>query len=242
MLAVIKMVQHRRATGRRLPRQLELPVRSWGGRREGAGRKPIRPDRVPHASRPALASRFPVHVTLKVDQTLPNLRGSQLCRLIEQCFRQGKQREGFRLVHYSIQSHHLHLIVEAQHAQALCSGVKGLSVRVAKRINQQLGRKGRVFVERYFSGALKTPRQVRNCLNYVLLNCRRHDAQRARVRAPGWVDPCSSGRYFDGWRELTTPQPQPDEEPVVCPPHTWLLGVGWRRRGLLSVNDVPGEH
>ena len=116
MYAVFKMARPRttQSKRRRPPRQLELRVRSWGGRRPGAGRPSL--GRESHAARPALASRFPVHVTLKVDPSLPNLRTRPVAVLIEQCLRQSKEREGFHLVHYSVQAHHLHLIVEAQDA------------------------------------------------------------------------------------------------------------------------------
>jgi hypothetical protein len=182
-----------------------------------------------------------VHVTLKLDPSLPNLRTKPLALLVEGCLRQGKECEGFRLVHYSVQAHHLHLIVEAQNAQALGAGIKGLSVRLARRLNAKLGRRGRVFVERYFSRILRTPRQTRAALAYVLLNCRRHDAQRGTSRDPGWIDPWSSGRYFDGWRELE-PRPPPGQPPCVSAPRLWLLTTGWRLRGLISVNEVPGDN
>lgn len=176
---------------RHRPRQLELRPRTWGGRREGAGRPSL--GRVPRVVRPPVASRFPVHVTLKLDESLPNLRTQQLFRVIELCLRQGKEREGFRLVHYSVQGHHLHLIVEAQSAQDLGAGIKGLSVRIARRLNATLGRTGRVFVDRYFARVLKTPRETRAALAYVLLNARRHASQRGQKLARSWVDPCSSG-------------------------------------------------
>jgi len=241
MCAVFKMARrltHTRRKRRRRPRQLELRARSWGGRREGAGRPSL--GRVPRVTRPSLASRFPVHVTLKLDESLPNLRSKPLVRVIEPCLRQGKEREGFRLVHYSVQAHHLHLVVEAHSAQALAAGIKGLSVRIAKRLNAALGRSGRVFAERYFARILKTPRQARAAIAYVILNARRHAAQRGQKLASTWVDPCSSGRFFDGWRGVR-PRPPPDEEPCVSTPRTWLLATGWRRRGLIHVDEVPGE-
>jgi REP element-mobilizing transposase RayT len=240
ILAEFKMAHRvttaRTGSQRRRPEQLELPVRGWGGRRAGAGRPSS--GRARHAARPALASRFPVHVTLKVDPSLPNLRSKVLARVIERCLRQGKERDGFRLVHFSVQAHHLHLIIEALNAQTLSAGAKGLSVRLAKRLNATLGRKGRVFVERYFSRILRTPTQTRAAIAYVLLDCRRHDRQRGRVRNRGWIDPCSSGRFFDGWREI--PPPQPTEEAPCVSPRLWLLQTGWRLRGLISVNTVPG--
>jgi hypothetical protein len=177
---------------------------------------------------------------LKLDESLPNLRSKQLVRVIEPCLRQGKERDGFRLVHYSVQAHHLHLVVEAHSAQALAAGIKGLSVRIAKRLNAALGRTGRVFAARYFARILKTPRQTRAAIAYVLLNARRHDAQRGRCRDATWIDPCSSGRTFDGWRDLQVRLP-PDEEPCVCAPRTWLLATGWRLRGLIRIDEVPGE-
>jgi hypothetical protein len=181
-----------------------------------------------------------VHVTLKVDPSLPNLRLLAQLRVIEECLRQGKEREGFRLVHYSVQAHHLHLIVEAYSAEALSAGIKGLSVRIAKRLNATLGRTGRVFAERYFARILKTPRQTRAAIAYVILNARRHDAQRGRCRDATWIDPCSSGRTFDGWRGVP-PRPPPNEERCVCAPRTWLLATGWRLRGLIRIDEVPGE-
>jgi hypothetical protein len=58
----------------------------------------------------------------------------------------------------------LHLVVEATCARALSSGVRGLSIRRAKRLNEDRGNKGLVFVERYGGRALKTPQEVGNCL------------------------------------------------------------------------------
>jgi REP element-mobilizing transposase RayT len=162
----------------------------------------------------------------------------RLVRVVERCLRDGRERDGFRLVHFSIQTHHLHLIVEAHDAMTLSAGVKGLSVRIARRLNAALARKGRVIVERYFARILKTPAQTKAAIAYVLLNRRRHDAQRGRVRGRGWVDPCSSGRFFDGWRELALPPPE-CEAPCVAP-RLWLLQTGWKLRGLVSVNAVPG--
>ncbi len=181
-----------------------------------------------------------------MDSSLPSLR-RDLAPLIQGCFRAGKDRQGFRLVHYSIQRRHLHLIVEARDARALSRGLQGLSIRLAKRINCALGRTGRVFVDRYFGRILRNPRQVRNTLCYVLNNIRRHTERRENVRiARGWVDELSSGAWFDGWRDRPSEPPRspPTAEPAespVAPPHTWLLRIGWRRHGLIPVDEVPGR-
>ena len=195
----------RQPTTRQRGRQLGLTLPTWGGARRGAGRKPSRPGRVSHARRALLASRFPVHVTLKLDEALPSLRDSALLPVVEQGLRDSKERQGFRLVHYSIQDHHLHLVVEARDAQGLSRGMQGLGIRLAKRINRALGTRGRVFVDRYFAHILKTPRETRAALVYVINNVRRHALQRGERLARGWVDDRSSGRYLDGWRERVRP-------------------------------------
>ena len=96
-------------------RQHSLQFPSWGGPREGSGRKRLPKGRrsVPHRARAPLASRFPVHCSLKLVGGLPSLRRGNEKKALISAFAAGSERNGFRLVHYSIQSNHLHLIVEA---------------------------------------------------------------------------------------------------------------------------------
>jgi hypothetical protein len=69
-------------------------------------------------------------------------------------------------------------------------------------------------------------------------NARRHGLEPGGTGA--WVDPFSSARYFDGWREPPPiDPPDPAELPPVATPRTWLLGTGWRRRGLIGIGEVP---
>jgi REP element-mobilizing transposase RayT len=183
-----------------------------------------------------------VHVTLSVAESLPNLRTPELRAAIEGAFvraRKAHERRGdFRVVHYSIQRHHIHLIVEARDARALSRGMQGLCIRLAKTINRALRRRGTVFVDRYFERILRTPRQVRNCLVYVLGNARKHAAQRRKTFGRDWTDPCSSAGYFDGWKQpLMAPA---GRDPPVAAPRTWLLQAGWRRCGLIAFDDLPG--
>src|SRR5712692_4400514 len=112
------------------PRQLELPT--WGGRRKGAGRKPKGPLRlVSHKKRPVHVARYPLHAVLRTRPDVPGLRK----RAVMEELRQGL-RGNFRLVHYSVQGNHLHLVVEAEDKLALSRGMQGLAVRVARAINR----------------------------------------------------------------------------------------------------------
>jgi len=151
--------------------------------------------------------------------------------VLREAFRSGARRFGMRLVHFSVQRDHLHLIAEARDRRALTRGLQGLFVRLAKRLNRWWGRKGRVFADRFHDRILRTPREVRNALRYVLLNARRHG-----VRSAG-IDPYSSGAWFDGWTRGT--QRQPTAPAPVARARTWLATVGWRRWRLIAPDDVP---
>jgi len=154
--------------------QQDLPLRTWGGRRKGAGRKPKGASAgVPHRSRPEHKERHPLHVTLRLERRVPSLRRQALFEGVRGALARAS-RSWFRLVHFSVQSDHVHLLVEAHDKGALSRGMAGLSIRVARSVNRALGRLGRVFGDRYHARPLKTPREVRHCLVYVLMNFKKH--------------------------------------------------------------------
>jgi REP element-mobilizing transposase RayT len=210
----------------------------WSGRRAGAGRKRRERPQVRHLSRNAF-KRLPVHVTVRVLPDVPSLRNVRIVRRIEHTFANGCDRSDFRLIHYSLQGNHTHLIVEATDQLALGRGMKAIGARLARAVNRVAHRTGRVFADRYHHHVLRTPREVHHALRYVLLNARRH-ARKAgtAVAAVAQLDPASSGRWFDGWKRAVLPQPA--ERRSVAAPRLWLLTKGWRRHGLLDPADVPG--
>ena len=218
-----------------------LPFRAQhGGSRAGAGRKP-KGDRagVPHDTRAAVAARFPVHVTVKLRQHLPPLRRRDAYAALRAAFTAGCDRNGFRLIHYAVLNDHLHFVVEATGRSALARGVQGLLVRIARTLNRLWQRHGRVFADRYHDHILRSPREVRNALRYVLGNAHKHAAEGRMLVVPQAIDTFTSAPWFDGFRETIVVR---GLEAVVRPvtfAHTWLLTIGWRRHGLLSVSERP---
>jgi hypothetical protein len=85
---------------------------------------------------------------------------------------------------------------------------------------------------------LRTPREVRAALCYVLQNARRHATDERRMIDPGWDDPRSSGVWLEGWAGDVQLPPAASIAPV-SEPRTWLLTTGWRRAGLIRVDEVP---
>ena len=194
-----------------------------------------------HRSRDRFAGRFPCHVTVRVRDDVPSLRTVRLVRELEQSFAISCERGEFRLAHYSLQGNHAHLIIEAEGPDALGRGMKALGARLARAVNRVFQRTGPVLADRYHVRVLRTPREVRNALAYVLLNTRRHAARAGRTISPAArIDPASSGRWFDGWKRASVPSEAPDI-PTVARPRTWLLAKGWRAGGLLDPADMPSR-
>ena len=162
---------------------------------------------------------------------LPSLRGRREQGVLVEAFRRAGARSGFRIVHYSVQSNHVHFLIEAHNQDALARGMCGLATRMARRLYRLWQKAGKVFADRYHDQILRTPRQVRNALRYVLNNARKHGV----TFTGSCPDPCSSGRWFDGWREFVC---SASISPVT-PARTWLLNVGWRRHGRIGLLESP---
>lgn len=223
--------------------QLGLVARGQGrgGYRARAGRKRIPEHRrtsVAHRRRPALPRQTPAHVTLRLHAGLPSLRRRKPVRWIRRCIQLG-HKTTFRVVHFCVQTNHLHLIVEAADRKALSRGMQGLGIRLTRRLNALWGRRGSPFTERYHARPIRSPREVRNCIGYVLNNVRKHAAERGRRLARNWIDPFSSAPTFDGWSASTVTGADATGSGITRPPQFYLLRTAWRRGGLLDPNAIP---
>jgi len=107
--------------------------------------------------------------------------------------------------------------------------MQSLQIRMARRLNKLWERKVRVFSQRYYTRyyteIIRTPRQVRQALSYVLNHARRH-----KLRLSQKLDRFASGGWFDGWRASDKIDLWPDEDRLVDRPSSWLLRMGWRRQ------------
>jgi putative transposase len=188
MVALFKMARSAQLS-------LEIPC-TWGGKRKNAGRPPIEGRRrpTPHRARLEHKTRHPVHVTMRVRAELTSLRSPRTFPVIRGALSTASN-PSFRVVHFSVQSDHVHLIVEAHDTITLARGVLGLATRIARRVNRALGRTGRFWGDRYHARPLTTPRETRHGLVYVLRNdphCTSWLSARNRERelSGGW---CSTG-------------------------------------------------
>ena len=240
--------------------QLELPKfdkngQRRGGPRKGAGRPP-KGARAgsPHKRRAPVDRRHPQHVVIRVLGSVGWLRRYDMFRAIRHAIATTLTHADFRVVHFSVQSNHIHLLCEADDQHALARGMKSFQISAAKRINALLSKRrrtrvrGQVFTDRYHVEALGSPTQTRRVLCYVLNNWRRHHRDDHETGLyDDRIDPYSSAIHFSGWRERTQAVLQPPrgyEPPPHVEPRTWLLREGYLRAhgGSISVFAVPGPH
>ncbi len=220
----------------KMPAQQPLHFRTHGGKRPGAGR-PARGPRSSekHQPRPAIDARHPLHVVIRARPGL-KLRRRAGWLAVRHGLAVTCRRSDFRICHVSVQGNHVHLIVEADTHVSLARGMQGFQIACARRFNLQTRRSGGVFADRYHPRPLRTLRETRNALAYVLNNWRRHrEDLHARDLA---FDPFASARAFDGW--AGDPRRSQLEFVPVVMPTTWHLTHGWRRHGPIAPHARPG--
>ena len=201
-------------------KQLLLPIpppRTHGGKRKGAGRKRRSDETVPHARRETFdGGRHPLHVTLRVARGVYNLRSQRGFNCVRAALRAEQHRGTLRIVHFSVQGNHVHLVAEAHNRVVLGRRMKGFGIRFARAVNSMMSRRrGRVLAERYHLHVLRTRSEARNAVRYVLGNHVKHATQVGREGMA--VDPFSSA-----------PLAHSIGPPLTSTPDTWMLRVGVR--------------
>ena len=210
---------------------------------------------LPHVAREEHDKAHPVHVTMRRVERGPSFRQQLVCRAIRTVIA-GAKRNGVRVVQYSVQVNHLHLMVEGTDSADLSKQMRTLFSRIAFAVNAVARRSGKLFRDRHHRHALKTPREVRNALVYILFNDRKHagsasaTSRAGEPSSPGSpaspaLDPCSSAWWFHDW----SPDDHPptawllgDEDRPTTKPTTWLARWGWHRgdpKQLLRFSESP---
>ena len=184
-----------------------------GGKHRGAGRRvaPGKRAGVSHKAREKFAKPTAVHATVRMKWGVWNLRARRCRSLIEGALLALRRRGGFRVIEFSIQGNHIHLVVEADDSVALSRGMQSLCIRLARSLNRLMKRTGKVFDDHFHSRTLNNPSAVANAIGYVLTNQEHHFSLQG-------LDPCSSFALEENRRAELLPRPV-----------TWLLRGGWRR-------------
>lgn len=168
--------------------KLNLNQGSLGGRREGSGRRRLHSTGVGHRTREKVSHRTPLHVNFRYRT---HVRNKETLRLLKKAI-VNSRKHGLKVLHYSFQSNHIHLILEANSNEVLTRGMRSLTITFAKGL-----KKGRVQIERYHLHVLRTLREAKNAILYVLFNQQKHERGRCSE-----IDEYTSLLSLDGRLEL----------------------------------------
>ena len=163
-----------------------------------------------------------MHVTVRRRDGLPSFRQQRVAKLMRGLLAD-KNDARFQIVDLSIQSNHIHLVVEAQNRKTAIRKMQGFMIAFAKRLNRILGRtKGKVWADRYFSRDIESSRDMHNVLSYIFANAKKHGVI---PNEPDVYDVYSTASRFLGFpRGETEPWPRPK-------PRTAMLSRWWRAHG-----------
>jgi len=232
---------------RRHEKQLDLFARWARKRRKAKASVKVggKDGYLPHVARPAHHKDCPVHVSMRRVAVGPSFRTQRVCAAIRGQIASAK-RKGVRVIDYSVQDNHLHLMVEGSDSVDLSNQMRHLFSRIAMTVNALARRHGKLFRDRHHRHELKTPREVRNALVYILFNDRKHrgaataaGSTSTSTSAVPALDPCSSVWWFHDWAPWDSPPRELLHDRMdapTSPPQTWLARYGWRR-GLGANRD-----
>jgi hypothetical protein len=180
---------------------------------------------------------------LRRARLLPSIRNQVVVAELELSLRAASNAR-YRVVHYSLQADHVHLVIEAADRTALSRGTQGLAIRLARAFNRVVRRHGKVWGDRFYARDMRSPREVRAGIVYVLMNHKKHGGG----RHPPALDRFSSAFWFDGFAARAAPlavalrDGLPNATIPVARPRTWLLRTGWRHYGLVRPEDAPSTN
>jgi REP element-mobilizing transposase RayT len=104
----------------------------------------------------------PVHVSVRAKAGL--LRASTLPALARAIQDHRKPERSFKVAHFFVRDEHLHLVVETRNKAALSLAMRGLLIRIARRLNKLLRRHGRFWADRYDARTLASPEALQAAL------------------------------------------------------------------------------
>ncbi len=191
----------------RKPRQLKLQIKTWGGKRAGAGR-PNKSGQVNHMKRERLDGKSPAHITIRLTEGLPSLRQNDLFNEFKNSLTLAKKK-GLKVVHYALLGNHIHMIVESYDNKTLSRGMQSFGISFAKaikrfkKVNDLVAGKSNksemkqpIFNGSYHLRIVRTPTEMKRLLQYVLLNPVKHKQVNA------YLDKFTTACFFNSWEDL----------------------------------------
>lgn len=109
-----------------------------------------------------------MHINFKYKSTI---RSHYILRALERGIENAK-KHNFEVAYFTLQTNHVHIIAETPDNKSLSSGMRAITVTMARALN-----KGKLQIDRYHLHVLKNPAEVQNAILYVLNNDLKHNGK-----------------------------------------------------------------
>lgn len=110
------------------------------------------------------------HVTARTNNRLFYLERVECKKMFLRILKETQKMMKCTIEGFTIMSNHIHLIVKTKNIDDLPKIMHRLLMTFAKRFNKRYKQTGHLWECRYFSRALKTFREIKHALSYVLMN------------------------------------------------------------------------
>lgn len=140
---------------------------------KGAGRPAIHDPGIRHTSRPLLKRLSSLHLTVKIKKNKAGIKNKSVLRILRRAILNAR-RQGLRVIHYSLEYDHIHLLIEADNNHILNKGMQSFGVTFSKAINRMRKLKGGVYKHRYHFRQISSSKELKNVLGYIFTNGIKH--------------------------------------------------------------------
>ncbi len=165
---------------------------------KGAGRPALHDKGIRHCERERIHKPTSLHLTIKVRDNKADIKNKSLLKALHHAIKRARLKN-IKVLHYSLEYNHIHLLVEASSNANLHQGMQALGISLAKKINAIKRLKGTVYKHRYHLRKLSSPRELKNVLHYIFNNGIHHS------RTSSILDPYNSLPAFNNLKSLYGP-------------------------------------
>lgn len=150
-----------------------------------AGRKAIHDRAIRHTERPKFKNARSLHLTIKVRENKADIKSIKLLKALHHAIKRARLMK-LKIIHYTLEYNHVHLLVEADTHHALHRGMQAFGISFSKAINKTKRLKGTVYKHRYHFRQICSSRELKNVLHYIFHNGIKHG------RTSSLIDPFNS--------------------------------------------------
>lgn len=163
---------------------------------KGAGRPAIHDRGVRHIARDKVTRNTSLHLTIKIERVKAGLKNKDVVKQLHESIKKARKM-GLRVIHYTLEFDHLHLLVETDNNDQLSKGMQSFGISFSKGINKIKQEAGKVYKTRYHFRKLKTPKEIKNVIHYILGNSIKH-SKKGSILSP-YNSAVIAGSYFSGF-------------------------------------------